>query len=169
MSKSFVVAVCGHEDKLVHCIKKLRGKKIAIHDVFTPYPVHGLEDLLGYKRSRLPVAAFLFGTLGAILAITMQVWMAGIDWPMIIGGKPYLAIPDFVPVTFEFTVLLSAYGMAFTFFINCGLGPLKKTDVFDKRSTDDKHIIVIDDHNNYKEHEEFLLQEGAEEVYTKTK
>jgi hypothetical protein len=70
--------------------------------------------------------------------------MLGYDWPMIIGGKNFASLPPFVPVTFEFTVLLAALGMVGTFMIASDLKPYKWPRQFDIRSTDDKHIMAID-------------------------
>src|SRR5690606_32541653 len=102
---------------------KVRKSGLKIEEVYSPFPVHGLDEALGYKRSRLPIAAFLFGLTGTILALTMQIYMLAIDWPMNIGGKDFAAIPDFIPVTFELTVLLSAFGMVACFFIVSNLKP----------------------------------------------
>lgn len=169
-NKHFIVGVFSDHDILIKAVKNLRGQGVKIYEVFSPYPVHHLEDALGYKRSWMPRAAFMFGLLGLILAILMQTLMMGVDWPMIIGGKPYISIPDFVPVSFEATVLLSAFGMAFTFFGYRALHPFKVPRVFDRRSTDDKHIMAIDLANNQMEvlSLEVLLKEvAAEEVYRK--
>lgn len=169
-NKHFVVGVFNDQDILLEAIKTLRSQGVKIYEVFTPYPVHHLEDALGYKRSWMPTAAFLFGLLGLILAILMQTLMMGVDWPMIIGGKPYISIPDFVPVSFELTVLLAAFGMAFTFFGYRALHPFKVPRIFDRRSTDDKHIMAIDLATNKIEvlSLEVLLKEAeAEEVYRK--
>jgi len=99
---------------------------------------------LGYKRSRLPIAAFLFGLTGTSLALFTQIWMLGYDWPLIIGGKNFTNIPPFIPVTFEFTVLLSAFGMVGTFLIVSDMKPYKWPRQYDLRSTDDKHVMAID-------------------------
>lgn len=142
--KNYVIGIYEDEDVLKGAIKEVKGKGIKIHEVFTPYPVHGLEDVLGYRRSRLPIAAFLFGLTGTILALTMMIYMLGIDWPMNIGGKDHIALPDFIPVTFELTVLLSAFGMVGTFFVVSNLKPYGTPKIFDSRSTDDKHVMAID-------------------------
>ncbi len=73
-------------------VQKVRQSGVKIHEVYSPFPVHGLDEVLGYKRTRLPIAAFLFGMTGTALALIMQIWMLGYDWPMIIGGKE-LRIP----------------------------------------------------------------------------
>ncbi len=168
-SQKFIVGIFSDEDDLLHAVEEIRHEGVNIHEVYSPYPVHGLEHALGYKRSRMPVAAFLFGTLGFILAVLMQGWMMGIDWPMIIGGKPYIAIPALVPVTFEMTVLLSAFGMAFTFFFVRNLKPHGVPVVFDRRSTDDKHVMAIDLSKNTKSESqisEMLKKYHADEVRT---
>jgi hypothetical protein len=143
---------------------------VKIHEVYTPFPVHGLDEALGYKRSRLPIAAFLFGMTGTILAISTQIWMMGYDWPMIIGGKNYVSLPPFVPVTFEFTVLLAAFGMVGTFLIVSDMKPYKWPRQYDIRSTDDKLVMAIDlAANKYGKDEitGILKSNGASEVNEK--
>jgi hypothetical protein len=125
-------------------VRKVRENGVKIHEVFSPFPVHGLDHELGYRRTRLPIAAFMFGLTGTILALVMQMWMLGADWPMIIGGKDFIALPAFIPVTFELTVLLASLGMVATFLIVSGLKPYAWPRQFDLRSTDDKHIMAID-------------------------
>lgn len=146
--KNFILGIYDDEDVLKSAVTTVRENGIKIHEVYTPYPIHGLEDLLGYERSRLPIAAFLFGVLGTTLALTMQIYMLGYDWPMIIGGKDHIALPSFIPVTFELTVLLAAFGMVAVFFISTNLKPWAQPRIFDVRSTDDKHVLAIDIANN---------------------
>jgi hypothetical protein len=143
-NKSFVVGIFDDEDILLEGVEKVRDNGVKIHEVYSPFPVHGLDEALGYKRSRLPMAAFLFGMTGTGLALTMQIWMLGYDWPMIIGGKNFASLPPFIPVTFELTVLLAALGMVATFMIVSDMKPYKWPRQFDLRSTDDKHVMAID-------------------------
>lgn len=167
---NYVVGVYGDEDIVLKAIKSVRGAGIKIHEVFSPYPIHGIDEALGYKRSRLPKAAFIFGALGLSLALLMQFWMMGYDWPMIIGGKNFASLPPFIPVTFELTVLLSALGMVGTFMVVSDLKPYKKPKIFDIRITDDKHVLAIDLGDNKiskKEIIEIVAQSGAEEVNEK--
>ena len=168
--KNYILGVFEDEDVLKNACKDVRSKDIKIFEVFTPYPIHGLEDALGYKRSKLPVAAFLFGITGTCLALFMQIYMLVIDWPAIIGGKPYFAYMDFIPVAFEVTVLLSAFGMVGTFLVQNDLKPHKVPRIFDLRSTDDKHIMAIDLAENklgYDAIAEALNSTGASEVNKK--
>lgn len=143
-NKNFVVGIFDDEDILLEGVEKVRGNGVKIHEVYSPFPVHGLDEALGYKRSRLPIAAFMFGMTGTCLALTMQIWMLGYDWPMIIGGKNFASLPPFIPVTFELTVLLAALGMVATFMIVSDMKPYKWPRQFDLRSTDDKHVMAID-------------------------
>lgn len=142
--KNFIVGVFDDEDVLLDGVTSIRKSGVKIHEVYSPFPVHGLDEVLGYKRSRLPIAAFCFGLTGTCLALFTQVWMLGYDWPMIIGGKNFASLPPFVPVIFEFTVLLAALGMVGTFMIASDLKPYKWPRQFDLRSTEDKHIMAID-------------------------
>ena len=102
--KKFIVGIYEDEDILLDAISSVKDKGINIYEVYSPFPVHGIENRLGYKRSRLSIAAFCFGFLGLCLALTMMIGMMTIDWPMIIGGKDFLPLPVFIPVTFEMTV-----------------------------------------------------------------
>lgn len=168
--KNFVLGIYNDEDVLLEAVTKVRESGVKIHEVYSPFPVHGLEDALGYKRTRLPIAAFMFGLLGTFLALTMQSWMLGVDWPMIIGGKNFISLPPFIPVTFELTVLLSALGMVATFMIVSDLKPYKKSRMFDIRSTDDKHVMAVDlGTNNLSKAEigKVLNDSGASEVNDK--
>lgn len=169
-SENYLVGIFDDEDILLHSVGGIRGKGVKIHEVYTPFPVHGLDEVLGYKRSRLPIAAFMFGLTGTLLALLMQMWMLGYDWPMIIGGKNFISLPPFIPVTFELTVLLAAHGMVITFIIVSDLKPYKIPRTFDLRSTDDKHVMAIDLAANKLSKDEIsriLKENGASEVNEK--
>jgi hypothetical protein len=169
-NKNFIVGIFDDEDILLHAVENIREKGVKIQEVFSPFPVHGLDEALGYKRSRLPIAAFLFGMTGTILALFTQIWMLGFDWPMIIGGKNHASLPPFIPVTFEFTVLLSAFGMVGTFFIVSDMKPYGWPRQFDLRSTDDKHVMAIDLAANKLSKDEIsgiLKTNGASEINEK--
>lgn len=168
--KNYLVGIYDDDELVLKGIQNVREKGVKIEEVFTPFPVHGIDDVLGYKRSKLSVAAFMFGALGTSLAILMQVWMLGFDWPMIIGGKNFVSAPTFVPVTFELTVLIGSLGMVATFFILSDLKPHKKPRIFDLRGTDDKMVMAVDLATNKLSENEIksiLEGSGASEVYRK--
>ena len=167
---NFIVGIFEDEDVLLDAITAIRSKGVKIYEVYSPFPVHGIEDRLGYERSRLSVAAFCFGFLGTCLALTMMIGMTTIDWPMIIGGKDFLPLPVFIPVTFEMTVLLSAFGMCGTFFVVSDLKPWGKPKTFDLRSTNDKHVIAVEIDKNtidVKNIKSLMRKNGASEVNEK--
>lgn len=170
--KHFIVGIFDDEDVLLTGINKVRSNGIKIEDVYSPFPVHGIDDALGYKKSRLPIAAFIFGLAGTSLALLMQIWMLGYDWPMIIGGKNFASLPPFIPVTFELTVLLAALGMVGTFMIVSDMKPYKWPRQFDLRSTDDKHVMAVDIALNAgkskDELKRILKESGASEVNEKS-
>lgn len=168
--KNFIIGTYHDEDLLLQAVRLVRKNGVKIHEVYSPFPVHGLDDALGYKRSRLPVVAFMFGLLGTSLALLMQIWMLGYDWPMIIGGKDYIALPAFIPVTFELTVLLASFGMVGTFFVISNLKPWGKPRLFDIRITDDRHVMAIDLAKNKMSAEQIsnvVKDSGATEVKRK--
>lgn len=170
-AKNFLVGVYDDEDVLIKAVSDIRSSGIKIHEVYSPFPVHGLDHALGYTPSRLTIVAFCFGVLGFSLALTMQTGMMTFDWPMIIGGKDHWPLPAFIPVTFELTVLLSAFGMVGTFLVMRNLKPWSKPNLLDIRITDDKHILAIDLDKNAKSIEDLsskLQETGASEVNEKT-
>ncbi len=161
--------ILGHftdPDEMMHGIDKLQENNISVYDVYTPMPIHGIEDKLGYKRSRLPIAAFCFGLTGTLTGFSMIYYMLVYDWPMNIGGKPAFAMPDFVPICFELTILFASYGMMFTFFFANHFFPGRAPRVMDLRATNDRFVIAIDAKKNpYPDKINSLLNEaGAVEV-----
>jgi len=169
-TKRFALGIFDDEDVLLHAIDNVRGAGVKIYDVFSPYPVHGIDDALGIERSRLPIAAFFYGMCGLAFALWLQIYTLGFDWPMIIGGKPHIALPAFIPVSFELTVFFTCHGMVITFYTISKLYPRFKTPVLDVRSTDDKFVMAIelDEHSSQLPKLTQLLREnGASEVNQK--
>jgi hypothetical protein len=166
-TKRFALGIYEDEDVLLHAIDNIRGAGVKIYEVFSPYPVHGIDDALGIERSRLPIAAFFYGLCGLSFALWMQIYMLGFDWPMIIGGKPNIALPAFIPVSFELTVFFTCHGMVITFYTISKLYPRFKTPVLDVRSTDDKFVVAIElDENSSQlpQLTQLLRANGASEV-----
>jgi len=156
------------EEIMMDAVRKANDLHLNIMDVYTPFPVHGLDPLLGLSESRLHIAGFIYGMLGTLTAFLGMTWIFTKDWPMIFGGKPYWSVPAFIPITFELTVLFAAIGMTFTFYIVCGLGPGVTNEVLDDRITDDKFCIAFDESEvNSSEVESFLSSTGASEINKK--
>lgn len=169
-AKRYLVGIFGDEDIVLEAAESVRKQEVKIQEVYCPYPVHGLDHALGYERPRMGVPAFFFGLTGTSLAFLLTFWTMGVDWPMNIGGKNFIPFPTNIPIVFELTVLLAAFGMSFTFFLTEGLGPTAKPVIFDERSTDDKFAMAIDLSKNTISDEEItriLKDAGAEEVNVK--
>jgi hypothetical protein len=132
------------EEDLKLAVKTANKAHLEIMDVFSPFPVHGLDPLLGLKESRLHIMGFIYGGIGCLFAFLAMSWIFTRDWPMVIGGKPYWSVPAFIPITFESTVLFSAWGMTITFYTICGMWPGVKAKPLDNRISDDKFCVVFD-------------------------
>ncbi len=132
----YVVGLYDDEEVLLSAIKKVKQAGFHIHEVVTPFPVHGLDDALGHKQSRLHTVGFVGGATGFTIAISFMIWASVSDWPIIYGGKPYLSLPSYIPITFELTVLFSAISMVVAFFIRCGLSIFATPKIYDERTTD---------------------------------
>ena len=159
---------------LLNAAEVLREKQVSVKDVFSPFPIHGLDPIIGIKRTRLAIAAFMYGLAGLSLA-TLGIWYFMIsDWPMNIGGKPsmdwYQNLPSFIPVTFEFTVLCAAHGMAITYFLRNLTLPGMPARNPDPRTTDDKFVMEIHTGRNAMDEEgivNLLKENGSIELNTK--
>lgn len=172
MSKVVIHAIFDDEEPLMASAKRLRSQGFKISNVFSPFPIHGLDAAIGVPRTRIAICAFIYGLTGAALATLMMWYMMVADWPTDIGGKPsfayYMNVPAFIPITFESTVLCAAHGMAITFFLRCWLVPGAKAKNPDPRTTDDKFMMVLEAKNETKNTIESLLKEtGASEIHYK--
>jgi hypothetical protein len=166
--KKFVVGCFDDEAVLFPAVKKVRTAGYKIQDVYTPFPVHGLDHALGMRETSLHTAGFIYGITGTTTALTGISWILTSDWPLNIGGKPHFALPAWIPITFELTVLFAAVGMVLTFCYLCQLAPFIKKHHFHPRATDDLFIMVIEctDKTNTVDLEAFLKGAGAIEANT---
>ncbi len=144
-----------NDDKLLYAVKHLKKEGVYIEDVFTPFPVHGLDKALGLEPTRISIAGFLYGCVGFAVAIFMMYYIMIEDWPQNIGGKPSFSfienMPAFVPIMFELTVFFSAHLMVITFYLRSRLWPFKAAENPIPETTDDKFLVQIPISNNEKE------------------
>ncbi len=149
-NKKYISVVFEDEEPMLEAVYKIQENNEQILDVFTPFPVHGLDKALGMKRTKIPVAGFICGAIGGLLGFLFQAWVFTVDYPLVFGGKPYLAVPSFIPVTFELTVLFTALGIVGAMLIRSRLKPSKKFDPVNDRITDDRFVILVDASGNEK-------------------
>ena len=138
----YTAAFFKKEEELLAVAREARMAGFVIHDVFTPFPVHGLDAAVGLRRSRLTWIAFAAGAMGLIFGLGLQLWTSAYDWPLNVGGKPFNSFPLFIPVTFELTVLFSGLIAIGVLFLRNRLWLFSKRLVFD-RVTDDSFVIVL--------------------------
>ena len=152
MAEKFIHAVYDDDDKLLDAIKNLKKNKIMIEEVFTPFPVHGLDHLLDLKPTRIAIAAFIYGCIGFTFGLLMIYYIMIVDWPQNIGGKPSFSLlenlPAFVPVMFELTVFFTGHLMVITFYLRSRLWPFKEAENPIPETTDDKFLIQIPVYGN---------------------
>lgn len=168
--KKFAVACYDDEEVLFPAIKKVRASGYKLHDVFTPFPVHGLDHAMGLKETDLHVAGFIYGIAGTSTAVGFMTWIFTTDWPLNFGGKPHWSLPAFIPITFELTVLFAAVGMVLTFCYLNQIMPGVKKHVFHPRQTDDLFVLTIEltDHMDELEVVNFLKTTGPVETSVQT-
>ncbi len=140
-TKSFILGMFDDEEQMMKAASELRDHKIEIDDIYTPFPVHGLDEYLDIKRTRLPIVAFFSGGGGLIAALYFQYWTSVNSWPLNVGGKPFNSFMAFIPVAFEIMILFSALLTVLAFFYRERLFPGKKAKVIDARITD--YIFVV--------------------------
>src|SRR4249919_4219577 len=168
--KKFIVGNFDDEAVLFPAVKKVRKAGYKIHDVYTPMPIHGLDTAMGLRDTSLHTAGFLYAISGTLTAIIGISYALVYDWPLNFGGKPHFALPAWIPIIFELTVLFSAVGMVLTFCYLCQMAPFVKKHHFNLRSTDDLFVMAIEctDKTNDAEVQSFLQNAGAKEVNVQT-
>lgn len=174
-SKTTIYGIFDDEEVLLSSVKELRSNNVDIKEVYSPFPIHGLDKALGLKETRMAITSFIYGCIGLTFGLTLiyYIMISGLykSWPMNIGGKPnwtlYHNLPAFVPVLFELTVMFAAHLMSITYLIRCGLFPGSTEVSPDPRTTDDKFLMEIEAGDNLSEVKEMLSKTGASEINEK--
>jgi len=161
MAEKVIYAMYDDDDVLKDGAKLLVSKGVKVSEVFSPFPIHGIDPIIGVKQTRLGIVSFLFAITGTLLATYGMRFFMITDWPMNIGGKPNGTYLDnmlaFVPITFEFTVMCAAHGMAITYLLRNKTLPGMPASNPDPRTTDDKFVIELRQSENPQFTEEELL------------
>ena len=169
MASKVIHALYNDDDILMDAVKKTRAAHYHIEEVYTPFPVHGLDKIMGLPHTKLAIASFMYGCVGLTVAITMMNFIMIEDWPQNIGGKPSFSyienMPAFVPIMFELTVFFAAHLMVITFYMRSKLWPFKEAENPDVRTTDDHFLMEIDVANHdVAAMSSFLAETGAVEI-----
>lgn len=151
MDKNLLFAVTALFDtpgEIIHAARAVRDAGYINYDVNTPYPVHGMDKVMKLKPSTLSYVALVVGLTGTFSAIFFMWWVSAVNYPLVIGGKPYFSLPAFIPITFEVTVLLASIGtvvaMLFIYFkLPNNSYPLHDTEYMKAVSADKFGIIIL--------------------------
>lgn len=168
MASKVIQALYNDDDILMSAVKRVKDAHHHIDEVYTPFPVHGLDKAMGLAPTRLAICSFLYGCVGLSVAIAMMNFIMIEDWPQNIGGKPSFSFiensPAFIPIMFEMTVFFAAHLMVITFYMRSKLWPFKEAENPDVRTTDDHFLMEIVLNNNEEELTKLLVDTGAVEV-----
>ena len=161
-------AIYTDDDILMSAVKKVKAERFHIEEIYTPFPVHGLDKAMGLEPTRIAITAFMYGLVGLTVSIVMMNFIMISDWPQNIGGKPSFSyienMPAFVPIMFELTVFFAAHLMVITFYLRSRMWPFKNAENPDPRTTDDHFLMEIAVDGNEKELESLLAETGAVEI-----
>jgi hypothetical protein len=160
-------AAFGDEGALLAAVRDARRCGVTIHDAYSPHPVHGLDEAMGLRRSRLPWICFGGGLAGLSIASWMQWWMSAVDWPLVIGGKPFGSWPAFAPVMFEMMILLAGLSTALGLFVRARLRPRFAATVVAPRVTHDRYVLAVAERDgsfDRREVEALFRRHGALDV-----
>jgi hypothetical protein len=166
MSSSFLIGYFDSEEKILGATRAARAAGYTVHDVYTPYAVHGMDEAMGVKPSRLTYVCFGAGLLGGSLALSLELYTSMVSWPLNVGGKPFNSLPAFIPVTFELTVLFAGLITVAAFLARSRLFPGSSRPAL-QRVTDDRFALVLGAREGASAHEAaegMLRQHGAVEL-----
>ena len=172
MSKTYyhIQASYHDDDVLMDAVKATREANYNIHEVYTPFPVHGLDKAMGLKPTRIAITAFLFGLTGLLTALAITNYTMIVDWPQNFGGKPNFTyadnVPAFVTILFELTVFFAAHLMVITFYLRSRLWPWKAAENPHPRTTDDLFLmeVEVEEKEDSDKVADFLKSTGATDI-----
>ena len=170
MSRKYFQVLASFEDDevLMDAVKATKEANYDLTEVYTPFPVHGLDKAMGLKPTRIAIAAFLYGVTGFMTAMFVTNYTMIVDWPQNFGGKPNASyaenMPAFVTILFELTVFFAAHFMVITFYMRSRLWPWKEAENPNPRSTDDLFVMEVEVDDHAEKAADFLKSTGASEV-----
>ena len=175
MKDKIIHAIFNDEQDVLSVVKDLRMQKINVNEVYSPFPIHGLDKVLGLKETRMAITAFIYGCIGlcfgGLLIYYIMISGVGKSWPMNIGGKPnftfYHNLPSFVPIMFECTVLFAGHLMSITYLIRNKLYPGASTKSPDIRTTDDKFLVEVFYNSDKDQLIKLLKKSNVAEIHEK--
>jgi len=143
MLKTFLVATFSDAEDLLRAVPLVRRQGLRLYDVYAPYPIEELDELMAIKRTRLPYVTLFAGLTGLATALALQFYANVLDWPLDVGGKPDNSTLAFIPISFELTVLFAGLATVLAFFVRTRLYPGKREELAAPGVTDDVFALVV--------------------------
>ena len=164
--KNGIAAIFNTEAEVLKATAAVRAKGFTKFDAITPYPVHGMEEAAGIKRSWIPYVAFVMGVIGLSSGWLLTWWTSAVNWPLNIGGKPFHSLPAFIPIMFELTILFAALSSVAALFYACGLPKVNPPIIHPDLTSHKFAIFIPQDDTGYDaaKVEEMFRGMGASEV-----
>ena len=166
--KKVIHALYTDDDVLMAAVKAVKAEDHYIEEVYTPFPVHGLDKAMGLKETRIAIMSFIYGCIGLTIAVLMMNYIMIEDWPQNIGGNPSFSfiqnVRSFVRSMFELTVFHAAHLMVITFYLRSKLWPFKESENPIPSTTDDKFLVEILMTDTKDKLNKFLKKTGAIDI-----
>lgn len=161
-----LAAIFLDEHKTVAAAHRCRELGLKKFDAITPYPVHGMEEAVGIKRSFLPYFTFGGGLAGLATGLWFTIWTSAYSWPINVGGKPFISLPAFIPICFELTILFAALTSLAAFGYTCNLPKVDPPSIDPDLSSHKFAIYVPENEAGYDavKFEQMFKDLGAAEV-----
>lgn len=134
-------------EELLRAAKQVREAGYTRMDAYSPFPIHGLAEAIGFEDHKVPWTTFFAGVIGAIAGFSLQYYISVVEYPLNVGGRPFLSWPSFIPVTFETTVLFASFGAFIGMLVFNGL-PQPYHPIFNaprfERASQDRFFLCIE-------------------------
>ncbi len=171
-TSQFVVATFADAEALLRAVRAARAESYRIFDAYAPYPIHGLDEAMGVRRTRLPWVTLVAACSALAFAALFQFYAAVWDWPLNVGGKPDNSSLAFIPVAFELTVLAGGLATVAALFLRARLYPGKVERLLAEGVTDDTFALAFRKRDNFfdaRRVRDILIDCGALKVELKEK
>ncbi len=143
MGRRLHVGTFDDAHQLLDAVHACREQGIEIVDVISPFPVHGLDEAMGIRPSRLPWVTLVAGATGLSLGLWFQYWASATNWPIDVGGRPFDSLPAFIVIGFEMTILFAGLATVAALFLRSRLCPWRRLRPGLERTTDDELLLVV--------------------------
>ena len=144
MSVPLFLGIFDNEDDVIRATRATRALGYEIYDVYTPYAVHGLDEAMGLRPSRLTWVCLAFALGGLAAGTVAQFWIGSIDWPLTVGGRPFNSLPAYLPVMFEMTILIGALGVVLALLFRSRLYPGRRAQLVHQEVTNNRFVLALE-------------------------